>query len=149
MGESILKINHLSKTFGSNLVLKDIDFTVDAGDVISIIGASGSGKSTLLRCINLLEIPDAGHVWFHGEDLVEPKTKVDALREKIGMVFQSFNLFNNKNVLDNCTLYDLDRVAKAMNETMNESLHAETVGGNEADDQPEDALAAAYDEKNV
>ena len=129
MGESILQINHLSKTFGTNLVLKDIDFTVDAGDVISIIGASGSGKSTLLRCINLLEIPDAGHVWFHGEDLVEPKTKVDALREKIGMVFQSFNLFANKNVLDNCTLAPVLLKKMSRDQARAEAMrHLESVG---------------------
>ncbi len=94
----------LSKSFGSHLVLKDIDFTVNSGEVVTIIGASGSGKSTLLRCMNLLETPDSGHIWFHGEDLAADRVNINRLREKIGMVFQSFNLFNNMNVLDNCTL---------------------------------------------
>ena len=104
MSEKILEINHLSKSFGSHEVLRDIDFTVAKGDVTSIIGASGSGKSTLLRCINLLEYADSGHIWFDGNDLMDLGTDLNALRQRIGMVFQSFNLFNNKNVLDNCTM---------------------------------------------
>ena len=102
MGEIILKINHLSKTFGTNLVLKDIDFTVDAGDVISIIGASGSGKSTLLRCINLLETPTSGEILYHGKNVLSRGTNAPAYRAHVGMVFQSFNLFNNMSVLENC-----------------------------------------------
>ena len=104
MGERILQVNHLSKSFGANVVLRDIDFTVSVGDVTCIIGASGSGKSTLLRCINLLEEADDGHIWFDGQDLMDLNVNLNALRQKIGMVFQSFNLFNNKNVIDNCTL---------------------------------------------
>jgi len=86
-----------------------------SGEVVTIIGASGSGKSTLLRCINLLETPDAGHVWFHGDDLAAEHVDVNRLREKIGMVFQGFNLFNNMNVVDNCTLapVTLKRMSKA------------------------------------
>ena len=102
--EPLIRVENLRKSFGELEVLKDINFEVMPGEVVTIIGASGSGKSTLLRCINLLETPDSGHVWFHGEDLTGPKTDVDALRANIGMVFQSFNLFANKNVLDNCTL---------------------------------------------
>ena len=102
--EPLIRVENLRKSFGSHLVLKDIDFAVNPGEVVTIIGASGSGKSTLLRCINLLETPDSGHVWFHGQDLAAEHVDVNALREKIGMVFQSFNLFANKNVLDNCTL---------------------------------------------
>ena len=102
MSESILKINHLSKTFGTNLVLKDIDFTLDAGDVISIIGASGSGKSTLLRCINLLETPTSGEILYHGKNVLSRGTNAPAYRAHVGMVFQSFNLFNNMSVLENC-----------------------------------------------
>ena len=104
MSESILKINHLSKTFGTNLVLKDIDFTVDAGDVISIIGASGSGKSTLLRCINLLETPTSGEILYHGKNVLSRGTNAPAYRAHVGMVFQSFNLFNNMTVLENCVV---------------------------------------------
>ena len=102
MSETILQVNHLSKSFGTHEVLKDIDFTVSAGDVISIIGASGSGKSTLLRCINLLETPSSGEIRFHGSDVTAGKLNANAYRAKVGMVFQSFNLFNNMTVLENC-----------------------------------------------
>lgn len=102
--EPLIRVENLRKSFGSNLVLRDIDFSVMPGEVVTIIGASGSGKSTLLRCMNLLETPDSGHIWFHGEDLAADRVDIDRLRERIGMVFQGFNLFNNKNVLDNCTL---------------------------------------------
>ena len=102
MSEHILQINHLSKSFGSNVVLKDIDFTVDKGDVISIIGASGSGKSTLLRCINLLETPNAGEIIFNGQNVLARGTNPARYRARVGMVFQSFNLFNNMTVLENC-----------------------------------------------
>lgn len=100
----LIRVENLRKSFGSHLVLRDIDFAVNRGEVVTIIGASGSGKSTLLRCMNLLETPDSGHIWFHGEDLAADRVNINRLRERIGMVFQSFNLFNNKNVLDNCTL---------------------------------------------
>ncbi|HWQ98815.1 MAG TPA: amino acid ABC transporter ATP-binding protein [Clostridia bacterium] len=102
MGEQILSVNHLSKAFGANVVLRDIDFSVEKGDVTSIIGASGSGKSTLLRCINLLETPTAGQILFHEEDITRRGYNVPAYRAKVGMVFQNFNLFNNMTVLDNC-----------------------------------------------
>ena len=102
--EPILSIRGLEKSFGSLKVLKGIDLDVHKGEVLCIIGASGSGKSTLLRCLNLLEEPDCGHIWFDGQDLTVLDTDLNALRQKIGMVFQGFNLFNNKNVLDNCTL---------------------------------------------
>ena len=98
----ILSIKHLSKSFGSNVVLRDIDFTVSKGDVISIIGASGSGKSTLLRCINLLETPTHGEIWYNGKNVADRKIKPHEYRSHVGMVFQSFNLFNNMTVLENC-----------------------------------------------
>ena len=104
MDDCVLKIEQLEKRFGSLEVLKGIDLEIHKGEVVCIIGASGSGKSTLLRCINLLEEADAGHIWFDGQDLMDLSVDLNALRQKIGMVFQSFNLFNNKNVLDNCTL---------------------------------------------
>ena len=102
MDEMILKINHLSKSFGTHEVLRDIDFTVNKGDVPSIIGASGSGKSTLLRCINLLEIPSSGEILYHGENVCQRGFNAPAYRSRVGMVFQSFNLFNNMTVLENC-----------------------------------------------
>ena len=102
MSEHILEIRHLGKSFGAHEVLRDIDFTVDAGDVISIIGASGSGKSTLLRCINLLETPTSGQILYHGKDVAGRGVNAPAYRSHVGMVFQSFNLFNNMTVLENC-----------------------------------------------
>ena len=104
MDERILQINHLSKSFGSNLVLKDIDFSVNQGDVISIIGASGSGKSTLLRCINLLETPSSGEILYHGKNVLGRGTNAAEYRSHVGMVFQSFNLVNNMTVLENCVV---------------------------------------------
>lgn len=102
--EPMIRVEGLRKSFGSLEVLRDINLEVMPGEVMTIIGPSGSGKSTLLRCLNLLETPDAGHVWFHGQDLAAEHVNVNSLREKIGMVFQGFNLFNNMDVLDNCTL---------------------------------------------
>ena len=102
MEDVILQVNHLSKSFGSHEVLRDIDFTVAKGDVTSIIGASGSGKSTLLRCINLLETPTSGEVCYHGKNVAGRGVNAAAYRAHVGMVFQSFNLFNNMTVLENC-----------------------------------------------
>ena len=102
MDETILQIHHLSKSFGSHQVLRDIDFTVRKGDVTSIIGASGSGKSTLLRCINLLEQPSSGEILYHGENVAGRHINAPAYRAHVGMVFQSFNLFGNMSVLENC-----------------------------------------------
>jgi len=100
----IIKINKLNKFFGNNQVLKDIDLNIYPGEVLTVIGASGSGKSTLLRCINLLEEPTSGSILFEEKELTDLNTDINELRQKIGMVFQSFNLFNNYNVLENCTL---------------------------------------------
>ena len=102
MSENILEIRHLGKSFGTHEVLRDIDFTVKKGDVISIIGASGSGKSTLLRCVNLLETPSSGQILYHGTDVAGRGVNAPEYRSHVGMVFQSFNLFNNMTVLENC-----------------------------------------------
>src|SRR5690554_7653372 len=99
-----LEVKNLSKHFGSQHVLKDINLKINEGDVVTIMGSSGSGKTTLLRCLNLLNEADSGQIIFNESDLMDPSTNLDQLRMKIGMVFQSFNLFNNKNVIDNCTL---------------------------------------------
>lgn len=104
MADTILEIRHLSKAFGKNVVLKDIGFSVKKGDVTCVIGASGSGKSTMLRCINLLETPTAGEIVYHGNNILEGKVNAAAYRAKVGMVFQSFNLFNNMTVLENCII---------------------------------------------
>ena len=102
--ESIISIRNVHKAFKQNVVLKGINLDIFPKDVVTIIGSSGSGKSTLLRCINRLEEADAGEIIFEGENLLDDSTDLNKLRQKIGMVFQNFNLFNNKNVIDNCTL---------------------------------------------
>ena len=116
MDDMILEIRHLSKSFGTHEVLRDIDFTVKKGDVTSIIGASGSGKSTLLRCINLLETPTSGEILYHGQSVTGPKVNAPQYRSHVGMVFQSFNLFNNMTVLENCMVGQI-KVLKKDKET--------------------------------
>ena len=129
MGEKILEIRHLSKAFGSNLVLKDIDFSVSAGDVTCIIGASGSGKSTLLRCLNILETPTTGEILYHGTNIVGGKVNAPAYRAKVGMVFQSFNLFNNMNVLENCMIGQVKVLKKHKEEAKKNAMqYLEKVG---------------------
>ena len=103
MCKEILQFCHIGKTFGDHQVLKDVNFTVNKGDVTCIIGSSGSGKSTLLRCANLLEKPTSGEIIFDGKNILAEKNTAK-FRQKVGMVFQSFNLFNNMNVLQNCTV---------------------------------------------
>ena len=98
----ILKIEHLEKQFGAHSVLRDINFSVEKGEVISVIGSSGSGKSTMLRCINLLETPTGGHIYFEGRDITAKDVNLSQYRARVGMVFQQFNLFNNMTVLANC-----------------------------------------------
>ncbi|MBS6366479.1 MAG: amino acid ABC transporter ATP-binding protein [Clostridiales bacterium] len=125
----MLQVNHLSKSFGTHQVLKDIDFTVLAGDVISIIGASGSGKSTLLRCINLLESPSSGEIRFHGDDVAAGKLNANAYRAKVGMVFQSFNLFNNMSVLRNCMVGQVKVLKRSTDEARKNAVkYLEQVG---------------------
>lgn len=102
---SILEVKNLAKTFDhETVVLRDISFTVEQGECVTIIGSSGSGKSTLLRCINLLETPTGGEIWFDGKNILGPKVNQNQVRSKLSMVFQSFNLFNNMNVLENCVI---------------------------------------------
>ena len=100
--EEILRLEHLEKTFGTHQVLRDISFSVNKGDVISIIGSSGSGKSTMLRCVNLLEEPTGGKIVFEGKDIAGKELNLSQYRARVGMVFQQFNLFNNMNALENC-----------------------------------------------
>ena len=123
MAETILKINHLSKSFGNHEVLRDIDFTVEKGDVTSIIGASGSGKSTLLRCINLLEIPTSGEILYHGENVASRGYNAAAYRSRVGMVFQSFNLFNNMTVLENCIVGQVKVLKKSREEAKDHAMY--------------------------
>lgn len=100
----ILKVENIKKSFNNNVVLKDINLSVNKGEVICLIGASGSGKSTLLRCMNLLEQPDSGNIFYHNKNIMDNDIKIEEIRKNIGMVFQSFNLFDNLNVIKNCTL---------------------------------------------
>ena len=123
MTETILQINHLSKSFGNHEVLRDIDFTVNKGDVTSIIGASGSGKSTLLRCINLLETPSSGEILFHGENVAGKGVNAAAYRARVGMVFQSFNLFNNMTVLENCIVGQVKVLKRSREEAKQHAMH--------------------------
>ena len=116
MSENIIEIQHLEKNFGSHKVLSDIDFSVKKGDVTTIIGVSGSGKSTLLRCINVLETPSGGKILFHGKDIDQKSFSVTDYRAKVGMVFQSFNLFNNMTVLQNCMVGQVKVLGKKKDE---------------------------------
>lgn len=102
MGENIISIEDLSKSFGDHEVLRKIDITIEKGEVICIVGSSGSGKSTLLRCINKLEHQTNGKILYHGKEIRDIQKEVNEYRSKVGMVFQSFNLFNNMTVLENC-----------------------------------------------
>ena len=129
MSDAILEVRHLSKSFGTNEVLRDIDFDVRPGDVTSIIGASGSGKSTLLRCINLLETPTSGDVIYHGESVGTGKVNPNKYRAKVGMVFQSFNLFDNMTVLKNCMIGQMKVLKRSVAEAeANAMKYLERVG---------------------
>ena len=129
MGESILEIRHLGKAFGSHQVLRDIDFTVQRGDVISIIGASGSGKSTLLRCIDLLETPSSGQILYHGRDVAGRGVNAPEHRSHVGMVFQSFNLFNNMTVLENCMVGQMKVLRRSREQARQQAMkYLEKVG---------------------
>ena len=128
-GNTVLEIHHLSKTFGKNVVLRDIDFSVAEGDVTCIIGASGSGKSTLLRCINLLETPTTGEILYHDKDITDRKMNAASYRTRVGMVFQNFNLFNNMTVLDNCMVGQIKVLKKDKEEAKRKAmLYLEKVG---------------------
>ena len=115
--EEILRLEHLEKTFGTHQVLRDISFSVNKGDVISIIGSSGSGKSTMLRCVNLLEEPTGGKIVFEGKDIAGKELNLSQYRARVGMVFQQFNLFNNMNALENCVCPQLTVLHRKREET--------------------------------
>ncbi len=116
MCSPIIEIKHLKKSFGNHEVLKDINFTVMEGEVVTIIGSSGSGKSTMLRCINVLEEPTSGEILYRGENMLDGSHNINQYRTHLGMVFQSFNLFNNLNVLDNCTVGPIKILKKSRQE---------------------------------
>ena len=123
MSEKILEVKHLGKAFGSNQVLRDIDFSVSPGDVTCIIGPSGSGKSTLLRCLNMLETPSTGEINYHGTDITSKNVNVPEYRSKVGMVFQNFNLFNNMTALKNCTVGQVKVLKKSKEEAEKKALY--------------------------
>jgi len=129
--EKIIEVRHLSKTFGTNEVLKDIDFSVNKGEVVCIIGSSGSGKSTLLRCINLLEKPSGGEIFYKGENILDHKHDLRAYRTKLGMVFQQFNLFNNHDVLSNCMVGQIKVLKRSKEEAKDVAMKYLSVVGME------------------
>ena len=114
--EKVIEVKHLSKSFGDHKVLRDIDFSVNKGEVVCLIGSSGSGKSTLLRCINLLEKPTGGEIIYNNENILDDKHDIYKYRTKLGMVFQQFNLFNNHNVLNNCTVGQMKVLGRSREE---------------------------------
>ena len=118
----MIKINDLHKSFGSNEVLKGISKEIKKGEVVAIIGPSGSGKSTFLRCINLLETPNKGDIYIEGQNLTDKKTNIDSIRQKVGMVFQHFNLFPHKTVLENLTLAPMKLRGKSSNEAKEKAM---------------------------
>ena len=122
MPKPILEIQNIHKRFGQQYVLNGINLDVYEKEVVTIIGSSGSGKTTLLRCLNLLNEPDDGHIFFMGSDLMDPKTNLEALRMHIGMVFQSFNLFNQKTVLDNCILAPIKLLKLSKEEAIDRAM---------------------------
>ncbi len=125
----VVKIKNLHKRFGQREILKGIDFSVNYGEVVCLIGSSGSGKSTLLRCINMLEHADAGEILFHGDNVLEKGYDVTKYRAKLGMVFQQFNLFDNKTVLDNCTVGQIKVLKKDKEEAKKTAIkYLEKVG---------------------
>ena len=127
--ETIINVKDLRKSFGNSAVLKGIDLEVKEGEVICIIGPSGSGKSTLLRCLNLLEYPNSGEIYFKDQNILDRKVNLNKVRSKISMVFQNFNLFNNKDVLDNCTLGPTKILKEDRHDAMNKALETlESVG---------------------
>jgi polar amino acid transport system ATP-binding protein len=137
-GEPLVQVQELHKSFGDNHVLRGIDFTVDRGEVVCVIGPSGSGKSTLLRCINLLEVPETGNILVSGQEITDPDCDIDASRRHIGMVFQQFNLFPQQSALGNCTLAQetvLDRKPAEAKQIARDNL--ERVGlGDKIDEYP-------------
>lgn len=129
MTNPVIELKNVTKSFGDHKVLKGVNLKVDSGEVVSVIGASGSGKSTMLRCINLLERPDGGDILFNGESIFGQDVNIAGYRTKVGMVFQSFNLFENMNVLKNCTIGQIKVLKRSKEEAEKVALkYLDTVG---------------------
>lgn len=142
----IIKIEHLKKNFGDLEVLKDINFMVDKGEVVTIIGSSGSGKSTMLRCMNLLETPGGGEIFIEGESILEGD--INKHRSEVGMVFQSFNLFNNFTVIDNCILGQVKVLKRSQKEAIEKArFYLKKVGMEEFADKPSTLLSGGQKQR--
>ncbi len=118
----MITVNNLQKSFGDNNVLRGIDLTIEKGEKVVVVGPSGSGKSTFLRCLNLLEVPTGGEVWFEGENITAPNADINLLRRKMGMVFQQFNLFPHLSILDNIMLAPLRLKLKSQEDAKVQAL---------------------------
>ena len=146
--ETIIQIQHLQKHFGNLKVLNDVDFDIHKGEVVTIIGSSGSGKSTMLRCVNLLERMDGGHVLYQGKDILSGQMDVNEYRSKVGMVFQSFNLFNNLTVLENCMLGQVRVLKKSKEEAKATALKfLDEVGMKEFANKPSTKLSGGQKQR--
>ena len=147
-GEVILEVSHLSKKFADSEPLKDVNCKIHQGEIISIIGPSGTGKSTFLRCINRLEQPTGGKIYFHGEEITDDTSNVRRMRQKIGMVFQSFNLFSNLNVLENITLAPMLLKKTEKSAAVAKAMHLlETVGLSEKAESYPDELSGGQKQR--
>lgn len=145
---SIIKIRNLKKAFGDQVVLKDINLDVLEGEVVCLIGSSGSGKSTLLRCLNLLETPDGGSIYFNGVDILNNKINLNKLRTELGMVFQNFNLFNNKTVLGNLILAPMKVLKLSKEEAVARALeNLRKVGMEEFADRAPETLSGGQKQR--
>ena len=120
--EPLIQVQNLGKSFGKIDVLKDITVDIYKGDVVFVVGPSGSGKSTFLRCLNRLEEPTKGHIYFEGTDITDPKTDIDKHRQKMGMVFQQFNLFPHMDIMKNLTLAPMKLQGKSQQEAEAEAM---------------------------
>ena len=121
-GQPLIRVQDLGKSFGSIDVLKGITVDIHKGDVVFVVGPSGSGKSTFLRCLNLLEEPTSGHIFFEGTDITDPKTDIDKHRQKMGMVFQQFNLFPHMDIMKNLTIAPIKLQGKGQKEAEDEAM---------------------------
>lgn len=146
--EPIIQIRNIHKHFGNLEVLKGVDFHINKGEVVTIIGSSGSGKSTLLRCVNLLEMPDDGEILYHDKDILKGEMDINKHRAHIGMVFQSFNLFHNKTVLENCVIGQVKVLKRTREEAEEKAYHfLEKVGMKDFANQSSTSLSGGQKQR--